>query len=92
MSEYHQNELQIIQNNTMRNILNKSKLDKVPLTELHRLTELEPIEVRCDNLIKEYLKHATETNNPLITELITDYKRFHGGRNIKHTTVLDKFI
>ena len=82
------NLLQIIQNNCLRAIFNVRKIDKVSITRLHSMADLDTLKERFHNLGTRYLKSAIEEKNPLIEELIVEYKRFKGGRNLKIKTLL----
>ena len=81
-------ELQIIQNKCLRIINNVKLSDRISISKLHKLANLETIEIRFEELGNRYLNNAISQSNPLIGELILEYKRFKGGRNLKHKTLL----
>ena len=67
--------------------------DRISIKKLHELTGLELLEDRFTELGGRYLKNAIENENPLICELIEEFKRFSGGRNLKCKSLLcDKNI
>ena len=82
------NSLQLIQNKCMRLILKVTLLDGIPNDRLHKMTKLEPLDKRFDELASRYVSNAIKTENPLIKQLITEFKSFNGGRNLKIKTLL----
>ena len=79
------NMLQIIQNNCIRSIL---KIEKISIKRLHEIIEIEVLESRFFELGTRYVISTLETRNPLIMELINEYKSYAGGRNLKINTLL----
>ena len=79
----------VAENNVLRAILRKKKMDKISIIELHRLAGLEDFEDRILNLRSNYFRATENTANPLTLELREDFLRFKGGRTLSYKTPLD---
>jgi len=79
--------LQIIQNNALRTILHVKKIEHLNIDELHRRAEICKLDVRLNELRKNYIEKAVERNNPLVKETISEYNRFK-RRPVKIKTLL----
>jgi len=86
--ETNKNKLQVIQNNALRIILNKPKLTKTRIVDLHLESKLETLEERFLKLRRRYVQKAIINSNPVIVELIDEYKNFKGGRLLTKKTLL----
>ena len=75
--------LESIQNESLRIIFRKSFYhDKISAEELRTLAKVPTIECRLIELKERYLKNAIYNENPLITQLVTEYHDFR-NRNLK---------
>ena len=88
ISKTNLNTLQVIQNNALRIILKKPILTRTKISDLHKEANIDMIKDRFNKLRNRYVKKAIENNNPTIRELISEYLRFKGGRNLKLDTLL----
>ena len=61
--------LQVVQNNAIRVILGKSKLDKIRTEVLHEKIRLSSVEERCKILRKKYLMRTCDFENPWILKI-----------------------
>ncbi len=68
--------LQVIQNNALRAILKKPKIIKPKIIDLHTEAKLETLDERFLKLRRRYVQKAIVNNNPVILELIEEYKNF----------------
>ena len=88
ISETNKNKLQVIQNNALRTILKKSKLTKTRVTMLHTEANIETLDERFLKLRRRYIQKAIISNNPVIVELIDEFKNFKGVRILTKKTLL----
>jgi len=88
ISETFKNKLQVIQNNALRIILNKPKIMKTKIVDLHSEVNLETLETRFLKLRRRYVQKAISNNNPVILELIEEFKNYKGGRVLTRKTLL----
>jgi len=86
--ETNKNKLQVIQNNALRIILKKPKLTKTRIVDLHLESKLETLEERFLKLRRRYVQKAIINSNPVILELIDEFKNFKGGRLLTKKTLL----
>ncbi len=86
--DYIKNKLQVIQNNALRIILNKPKIMKTKIVDLHSEVNLETLETRSLKLRRRYVQKAISNNNPVILELIEEFKNYKGGRVLTRKTLL----
>ena len=70
--------LQKIQNEALRRILKVPKATRIE--ELHSRTGIEPISDRLRSLGLTYLKESIARENPILTDLIVEYRSFIGAR------------
>jgi hypothetical protein len=71
--ETSKKKLQVIQNNALRAILKKPKI-----IDLHTEAKLETLNEMSLKLRRRYVQKAIINNNPVILELIEEYKNFKG--------------
>jgi hypothetical protein len=88
ISSTNLNTLQIIQNSALRIILKKPIFTRTRISDLHQEANIELIKERFDKLRFKYIKKTIDNNNPIIKEVINEYIRFKGGRNLKCKTLL----
>ena len=72
---------EVLQNDALRVIYKKSKLDHVSIEELRGWAELDSIEMRHEELLNDYYVKCMTSNNPLIKDLFNSYTNFK-NRNI----------
>ncbi len=89
LSQLQINKLQTVQNKAQKQIYKKES-DKT-LEQLHQLAKLDSIKTRFFKLTKNYIIKAVKSNNPIILDLIRDYKCYANGRILKHQTLLCPF-
>ena len=92
MSNKSKKILQTLQNSSIR-ICHRIRYDKkdnktISTEKIHKIANIEYIDARCETLKKNYIQNAISTNNPIINELINEYKNYAGGRIISHKTPL----
>ena len=85
-------DLQTLQNSSIR-ICHRIRYDKkdnkmISTENIHKIANIKYIGERCETLKKKYISNAISTNNPIIIELIKEYKNYAGGRIISHKTPL----
>jgi hypothetical protein len=83
------NKLQATQNKALRLIYNRE--ESVSLDQLHLMARLENIKIRFYNLTKNYLIKALNSNNPIISDLVKEFRRYSNGRILDHQTLLCPF-
>jgi hypothetical protein len=66
--------LQIVQNNAIRIILGKSKLDKIKIETLHSKIKLKSVEKRCETLRQKYFMRAIDFNNPWLLNMWNEFQ------------------
>jgi hypothetical protein len=66
--------LQIVQNNAIRIILGKSKLDKIKVETLHSKIKLKTVEKRCETLRQKYFMRAIDFNNPWLLNMWNEFQ------------------
>jgi len=86
--ETSKKKIQVIQNNPLRAILKKPKIIKPKIIDLHIETKLETLDERFLKLRRRYVQKAIINNNPVILELIEEYKNFKGRRVLTKKTLL----
>ena len=87
------NTLQVIQNNALRTILKKPLLTRTSIIDLHKSAKIEMLKVRFETLSTRYVQKAMVNKNPIITELIEEFKNFSsGGRVLPVKTLLCNMI
>lgn len=87
------NTLQIVQNNALRTILKRPQITRTRILDLHKTAKVEMLKIRFDNLNTKYVQKATISKNPIITELIEEFKTFSsGGRYLTTQTLLCKML
>ena len=69
-------DLETLQNNSLRFILKKRLLDKVSIIELRRMAEVETIEKRHAHLMEDYFERALITGYPLLDKMFKNYINF----------------
>jgi hypothetical protein len=79
---------EIIQNNALRIILKISLSDEVLIIRLRELANVSSIEERHAMLLNRYYESALISENPLIRDLIVDYKRFKRRNFINESLAL----
>jgi hypothetical protein len=79
--------LQMIQNNSLRLILNKPKITRTRIDHLHEEANIDMINTRLINFRKIYVLKAIHNNNPIIKDTISEYLNFSGGRYLNHKTL-----
>jgi hypothetical protein len=84
------NKLTIIQNNCMRIIRGVNLTDRVRISELEKLCNIENLKNRLDKLRLRYIYKSLFLDNPLVNEIMADHKNYTGGRNISHRTLFEK--
>ena len=91
ISKTNQKKLQSIQNNALRIIFRK-KYD-YDAKILHELANIESIETRSNQLIRNYISNAFNNNNPLFRDLVNEYKINKPlATNSRIKTILDGFL
>ena len=86
LSETTKSSLQAVQNNAMRIIFKKKR--EYGNENLQRLSGVEPLESRMQQLTERYLEQAEINQNPLICDLIEEYEEFQTRNKKKHATLL----
>ena len=79
---------EVLQNDALRVIFKKSKLEHVSIEELRGWAELDSIEMRHEELLNDYYVKCMTTNNPLIKDLFNSYKNFK-QRNFRDLSLVD---
>ena len=86
-SENNKNRLQIIQNNSLR-IIGNYKQDEISINQLHKKFDIATIEHREIEIKDRYLKTNKESGNPMLHQLIMDFKNFSENCEIRFPTPL----
>jgi len=68
--------------------LKKPKIIKPKIIDLHTEAKLETLDERFLKLRRRYVQKAIINNDPVILELIEEYKNFKGGRVLTKKTLL----
>jgi hypothetical protein len=93
MSKKAQETLQVVQNNALRVALkmsfNRNSKKNTKITTLHDSANIITVEERCKNLREKYILNSVADCNPLICDLINEYKAFAGGRILTTATLFD---
>ena len=93
MSKKAQETLQVVQNNALRVALkmgfNRNSKKNTRITTLHDSANIITVEERCNNLREKYILNSVADCNPLICDLINEYKAFVGGRILTTATLFD---
>ena len=76
LNKKSRDDLETLQNNSLRVILKKRLLDKVSAVELRKMADVETIEKRHEHLMEEYFERALITRNPLLDKMFVKYKNF----------------
>ena len=93
LANCHMNTIQIIQNNAFRTILKKPITTRTRVQDLHKSAKVEMLKNRFESLNINYVQKAISSTNPIIIELIDDYKKFSsGGRVLTTKTLLCKMV
>ena len=66
---------QIIQNNALRTILKKPLITRTRVQDLHKTVKVEMLKNRFETLNINYVQKVINSMNPIIIELIDDYKK-----------------
>jgi hypothetical protein len=74
LSYTNKQKLQVIQNSALRIIFKKDRI--FPLGKLYEMSGLETLQVRHNKIMNEYINKCVNTGNPLILEILDDYKNF----------------
>jgi hypothetical protein len=94
MDKKSRNSLQSIQNNAIRICyklnFNKTTKNQLSTIEIHKIANIETIENRCETLKKDYIENAILSENPIICEIIREFKAFDNGKILTHPTPLCK--
>ena len=93
MSKTAQEQMQIIQNNALRIALkmgfNKEREKNERISKLHETAEIITVKERCKQLKEKYLLNAIKDCNPIICDLVNEYKAFSGARILKVETLFE---
>ena len=93
MSKPAQEQMQIIQNNALRIALkmgfNKETGKNERISKLHETAEIITVKERCKHLKEKYLLNAIKDCNPMICDLVNEYKAFSGARILKVETLFE---
>jgi hypothetical protein len=79
------NTLKVIENNALRSICRKRRVDRVRISDLHEMASVESLETRLQKLRKEYFRINLINNNELVVELGLDHVNSGGnsrGRSV----------
>ena len=57
--------------------------------ELHKLANENPIDSRMNELSLKYFNDAIRNKNPLVLDIMHEFKAFTGGRTLSYSTPLD---
>jgi hypothetical protein len=86
LSEENKKKLQTIQNNALRVILHKPKF--TPISELHKISNLETIKNRFNKLNCRYVFRNLAFKNELIQDMVNEYLNFSATRTLSYSTPL----
>jgi hypothetical protein len=93
MNKKAQEALQVVQNNALRVALkigfNRNSKKNTRIKTLHDSANIISVEERCNNLREKYTLNSVADCNPLICDLINEYKAFVGGRILTTATLFD---
>ncbi len=76
LSNSNKETLCAIQNNALR-IIFKKKIDECSIEELHNLAKIPRLETGLKALTNKYYWNSIQTNNPVIVDLVDEFKLFY---------------
>ena len=72
-------------------IIFKKEPDEISVENLHKLANIALIKDRAIELRDKYLNNCHKNNNPMITNLVSEYEKFKSKvTNRKYSTLLDE--
>ena len=63
-------------------------MTKTRLVDLHTEASIVMIKERFDTLRKRYVEKVIKNENPMILQLVDEYNKFKGGREVAYKTLL----